>query len=88
MFPLLNETLKSSLVNVSATIIQHLNQLSLRFDLCFPEDPRPGNLWILNPFTVDSAREDITLSSELENELIELSEDSTFKLQHQEVHGF
>ena len=85
VFPLLNETLKSSLANISATIIQHLNQLSLKFDLYFPEDPQPGNLWILNPFTVDSTREDIALPLELENELIELSEDSTLKLLHQEV---
>ena len=77
MFPLLNETLKSPLVNISARIIQHRNQLSLNIDLYFPEDPRPGNLWILNPFTVDSTREDIALPLELENELIKLSKDST-----------
>ena len=85
MFLLLNETLKSSLVNISTTIIQHLNQLSFKFDLYFPEDPRPGTLWILNPLTVDSAREDIALPLELENGLIELYEDSTLKLQHEEV---
>ena len=33
MFPLLHETLKSSFVNISATIIQRLNQLSLKLDL-------------------------------------------------------
>ena len=59
--------------------------MSFKFDLYFPEDPRPGNLWILNSFTVDSAKEDIALPLELENELINLSEDSTLKLQHEEV---
>ena len=59
--------------------------MSLKFDSYFPEDLRPGNLWILNPFFVDSAEEDITLLLELENKLMELSEDCTLKLQRQEV---
>ena len=44
----------------------------------------------LNPFTVNFTREDIALPLELESELIELSEDSTLKLLHQEVdlHAF
>ena len=37
MFPLFNETLKLSLVNISETIMQHLTQMSLKFDLYFPE---------------------------------------------------
>ena len=59
--------------------------MSLKFDVSFPEDPWSGNFWILNSFTVDSTEEDMALLLELENELIELSEDSTLKLQHQEV---
>ena len=80
MFPLFIEILKLSLVNISEAIMQHLTQLSLKFDSYFPEDPRPGNLWILNPFFVDSAEEDKTLPLGLENKLIELSEDYTLKL--------
>ena len=38
-----------------------------------------------DPFFVDSAEEDMTLPLELENKLIELSEDCTLKLQRQEV---
>ena len=60
--------------------MQHLIQMSLKFDLHFPEDPRPGNLWILDLFTVDSEKEDMALPLELENELIDHSEDSTLKL--------
>ena len=77
MFPLLCENIKTSPhVNISEQIIQHPTQLSHKFDSYFPEDPRPGNLWILNPFTVNSATEDVALPLKLENELIELSEGS------------
>jgi len=85
MIPLLNETLKLTHVKISETIMQHLSQMSIKFDLYFPEDSQPGNLWILNPFPVDSAEEDMTLPLELENKVIELSEDSTLKLQRQEL---
>ena len=54
MFPLLNENFEASPhVGISEIIIQHLSQLSIKFDLYFPEDPRPGNLWIQNPFSVN-----------------------------------
>ena len=59
--------------------------MSHKFDSYFPEDSRPGNLWTLDPFTVNSATEDVALPLKLENELIELSEDSSLKLQYQEV---
>ena len=86
MFPLLSENLKSAPhVDISEQIIQHLAQLSQKFDYYFPEDPRPGNLWILNPFAVNSAAEDVALPVELENKLVELSEDSALKLKYQEV---
>ena len=86
MFPLLCENIKTSpLVNISEQIIQHLTQLSHKFDSYFSVDPRPGNLWILDPFTVTSATEDVALPLKLEKKLIELSEDSSFKLRYQEV---
>ena len=86
MFPLLSKSLKSAPhVDISEQIIQHLAQLSQKFDYYFPEDPQSGNLWILNPFAVNSAVEDVALPIELENKLIELSEGSTLKLKYQEV---
>jgi len=36
--------------------------------------------WILNPFALNSATEEVTLSAELKDKLIELSEDSSLKL--------
>ena len=59
--------------------------MSQKFDYYFPEDPQPGNLWILNPFAVNSAAEDVALPLELENELVKLFEDSALKLKYQEV---
>ena len=81
MFPFLCENIKTSPhMNISEQIIQHLTQLLHKFD-----SYRPGNLWILNPFTVNSATEDVALPLKLENELIELSEDSGLKLRYLEV---
>lgn len=86
MFPLLSETLESTPhTDISGLIIQHLTELSQKFADYFPEDPRQGNLWILNPFSVDPASEDVALSVVLENELMELSADSSLKLQHAQV---
>ena len=59
--------------------------MSHKFDSYFPEDSRPRNLWTLDLFTVNSATEDVALPLKLENELIELSDDSSLKLQYQEV---
>ena len=70
----LSENLESAPhVDISEQIIQHLAQLSQKFDYYFPEDPRPGNLGILNPFAVNSAAEDMALPVELENELTSLN---------------
>uniref|UniRef100_A0A673KXC9 HAT C-terminal dimerisation domain-containing protein n=1 Tax=Sinocyclocheilus rhinocerous TaxID=307959 RepID=A0A673KXC9_9TELE len=86
MFPHLSETLEaSSHVNISSVITQHLSQLSQKFADYFPEDPRHGNLWILDPFSVNPASEDMALSTVLENELMELSADSSLKLQLTQV---
>ena len=86
MFQLLCKNIKTfPHVNTSKQIIQHLTQLSHKFDSYFPEDPRPGNLWTLDPFTVNSATEDVALPLKLENKLIELSKDSNLKLRYQEI---
>ena len=86
MSPLLSENFEASPhVDITEVIIQHLSQVSIKFDLYFPADPRPGNLWIQNPFSVNCATEDATLPLQLENDLIELSEDSGLKLHYQEV---
>ena len=82
MFPLLRENFKTSHVDISEQVIQHLTQLSHKFVSYFPENPRLGNLWILDPFTVNSATEDVALPLKLENKLIEFSEDSDLKLRY------
>ena len=86
MFPLLSEKLEGSPhADISKIIVQHLSHLSNKFNSYFPEDPRPGNLWILNPFSVNYATEDVELPSQLQNDLIELSEDSGLKQKYREV---
>ena len=86
MFPLLSENFEASPhVDITDIIIQHLSQLSVKFDFYFPKDPRLENLWIQNPFSVNCATEDVTLPLQLENDLIELSEDSRLKLRYQKV---
>ena len=86
MFPLLSEYLEGFLhVDISKIIVQHLSHLSIKFNSYFPEDPRPRNLWILNPFSVNSTTEDVELPPQLQNDLIELSEDSGLKLQYGKV---
>ena len=86
MFPLLSEHFEASpQVDITEIIIQYLSQLSIKLDLYFPADPRPRNLWIQNPFSVYCATKDVTLPLRLENDLIELSEDSGLKLHYQKV---
>ncbi|KAK9528312.1 hypothetical protein VZT92_014781 [Zoarces viviparus] len=55
--------------------------LKKKFDDYFPEDPRDGHMWILDPFSVDPTEEDVALPSHLESQLLEVSTDSTLKLQ-------
>ena len=86
LFPLLWENIKTfPHMDISEQILQHLTQLLHKFDSYFPQDPRPGNLWILDPFTLNSAAVDVALSLKLEDEVIKLSEDSSLKLRYQEV---
>ncbi|KAE8287209.1 Protein FAM200A [Larimichthys crocea] len=74
--PLSNDT-----VNISDSVSQHLSQLAEKFDDYFPEDPREGHMWILDPFSVDPTANDVALPSHLESQLLEVSTDSTLKLQ-------
>ena len=68
IFSLLCKNIKTSpYVDTSEQIIQHLTQLSHKFDSYFPENLRPENLWILDPSTVNSATEDVALSLKLKN---------------------
>lgn len=45
-----------------------------------PEDPREGHVWILDPFPVDPAV-NVALPSHLDSQLLEVSTNSTLKLQ-------
>uniref|UniRef100_A0A8C9PYM0 Zinc finger MYM-type containing 6 n=1 Tax=Spermophilus dauricus TaxID=99837 RepID=A0A8C9PYM0_SPEDA len=56
MFPSFSEFSNSSDLNVrniTSIILEHLEGLSQMFHDCYPpeDDLRPGNLWIINPFT-------------------------------------
>jgi len=66
-------------VHISEPLVEHLTQLLHKFDCYIPEDPRPGNLWILNTFVANSAAEEVALSGELKAKLIELSKGSSLK---------
>ncbi|KAE8284595.1 Zinc finger MYM-type protein 6 [Larimichthys crocea] len=82
MFLLLSDILENSpQVNISDSVSQHLSQLAEKFDDYFPEDPREGHMWILDPFSVDPTANDVALPSHLESQLLEVSTDSTLKLQ-------
>ena len=77
IFLLLSENLKSTLhIDISEQIFNHLEQFLQAFDYYFPEDPCLKNLWILNPFAINSAANYVTLPTKLENKLIEFSEHS------------
>ncbi|XP_054483490.1 alpha-N-acetylgalactosaminide alpha-2,6-sialyltransferase 1-like [Anoplopoma fimbria] len=86
MFPLLSDILENSpQVKTRASVSQHLSQLAETFDEYFPEDPRNGHMWILDPFSVDPTDNDVALPSHLESQLLEVSTDSTLKLQWGEL---
>jgi len=71
----------SPLVKISDLLSQHLSQLAVKFDDYFPEDPREGHMWIMDPFSVDPIKNDVALPSHLESQLLEVATDSIFKLQ-------
>lgn len=61
----------------------HLTKLQARFDNCFPEKYRDNDDWIRDPFHIDM--ESITLPSNKEHQLVELSCDQTMKKRFGEV---
>uniref|UniRef100_A0A8C7ZPG4 Uncharacterized protein n=1 Tax=Oryzias sinensis TaxID=183150 RepID=A0A8C7ZPG4_9TELE len=80
MFPLLSDILESSpQVKISHSFSQHLSQLAEKFAEYFPEDPREGHMWVVDPFSVDPTENDVALPSHLESQLLEVSTDSTLK---------
>lgn len=61
MFPLLSDILENSpQVNISSPSTSHNWQRNL-----VTEDPREGNMWILDPFSVDPTANDVALPSHL-----------------------
>ncbi|XP_077065697.1 SCAN domain-containing protein 3-like [Siphateles boraxobius] len=82
MFPLLSDILENSpQVKISDLVSQQLSQLAVKFDDYFPEDPREGHMWSVDPFSVDPTKNDVALPSPLESQLLEVATDSTLKLQ-------
>uniref|UniRef100_A0A3Q3KTM0 HAT C-terminal dimerisation domain-containing protein n=1 Tax=Mastacembelus armatus TaxID=205130 RepID=A0A3Q3KTM0_9TELE len=80
MFPLLSGILENSpQVKISHSVCQHLSQLAEKFNEYFPEDPREGHMWVVDPFSVDPTENDVALPSHLESQLLEVSTDSTLK---------
>uniref|UniRef100_A0A3B3SP63 BED-type domain-containing protein n=1 Tax=Paramormyrops kingsleyae TaxID=1676925 RepID=A0A3B3SP63_9TELE len=53
--------------------------LAEKFVENFPDDTSGGNMWMLDPFSVDPQADDIVLPTELEEQLMELSADNTSK---------
>ena len=75
IFRLLSENLEyTPHVDISEQITNHLEQILKKFDYYFPEDPCLENLWISNLFAISSIANNVDLPTEIENELIELSE--------------
>ena len=79
MFPMLSEFIETTpeldTTSTLKVIVDHLDSLSKAFKDYFPDDPRKGNLWIINPFlTHENA---LTLAEE--EKLIELSSDLRLK---------
>ena len=83
MFPNLDEYMKEKDVNrqIIGLVQQHLQSLKESFEHYYPkeEDPRNGNMWIVNPFS--SNIEESNLNVKEKESLIELSSDDSLKLQ-------
>ena len=82
MFPLFDDYLKNSdvCVGVIRLIREHLEALGEAFVRYYPEreDPRRGNLWIVDPF--NTTLEECQLTSAEKEKLIELKCDDALKL--------
>ncbi|KAM4604703.1 SCAN domain-containing protein 3-like [Polymixia lowei] len=75
------QLLYHSEVKISHSVSQHLSQLANKFDEYFPEDPREGHMWVVDPFSVDPTENDVALPSHLESQLLDVSTDNTLKRQ-------
>lgn len=73
----LEEDTSVRLENIASVAERHLIQLQKTFNSYFPIDIRNGREWIENPFSVDIMS--VSLNSELEDQLLELSCDSGLK---------
>lgn len=51
MFQILSEISESPCNIITISLFQNLTQLSTKFDKYFPEDPKDGNLWVLDPLS-------------------------------------
>jgi zinc finger BED domain-containing protein 5/7/8/9 len=82
MFPLLSDILETSPeILICDLVSHHLSQLSEKFEEYFPKDLREGNMWMVDPFSVDPSKNDVALPSDLESQLLDVSTDSTLKIQ-------
>lgn len=85
MFPNLDDFLKQEDVNrqVLTLVRQHLQSLTDSFGRYYPEqeDPRRGNVWIIDPFSAKI--EDSNLNMTEKESLIELASDDSLKAKFQ-----
>ena len=58
-------------VDITSDVSEHLDKLFTKLIHYFPEDPRRGNLWILNPFAVSCDSSEVKLSESLHEELLQ-----------------
>uniref|UniRef100_A0A8C6V644 Uncharacterized protein n=1 Tax=Naja naja TaxID=35670 RepID=A0A8C6V644_NAJNA len=85
MFPNFDDYMREKDVNrqVVTIVQQHLQSLTESFDRYYPkkEDPRHGNMWIIDPFAAKI--EDCNLSMNEKKSLIDLSSDDRLKAKFQ-----
>ncbi|KAF0716454.1 zinc finger MYM-type protein 6-like [Aphis craccivora] len=87
MFQNFDEYIKEKDVNqrVVAIVQQHLESLTESFCRYFPkiEDPRHGNMWIIDPFAANNENNKLNMSEK--ESLIDLSSDSSLKTKFLEL---
>ncbi|XP_022183319.1 zinc finger MYM-type protein 6-like [Myzus persicae] len=87
MFQHFDEYMKEKDVNqrVVAIVQQHLESLTESFCRYFPkkEDPRHGNMWIIDPFAANNENNKLNMSEK--ESLIDLSSDSSLKTKFLEL---